>query len=220
MKTYNYTFYNNNLADLIDYDIFIGEENILVQIFCGHEENTLQFISDTICSNLPQAICLGTTTDGEICEAKISTLKTIISISIFENTFFKANLIEEEDSYKMGYEMAKSIVTDNTKLIITFTDGTGTNAEEYLKGIEEFDNSIMVCGGMAGDNGVFKKTHISLGTKVITKGFVAVSLNSDILKVENGYKFDWIPIGLEHTIDKIEGNRIYSISGMSPVDFL
>lgn len=219
MKTYNYTFYNNNLSDLIDYSIFKNEENILVQIFCGHEENTLQFISDTLNNNLPQAICIGTTTDGEICESKISTLKTIISISVFEDTFFKTNLIEDEDAYKMGYKMAQSIVTDNTKLIITFTDGTGTNAEEYLKGIEKFDNSIMVCGGMAGDNGVFKQTYLSLGTKIISKGYIAVSLNSDILKVKNSRKFDWVPIGLEHTIDKVEGNRIYEISGMKPSDF-
>ncbi len=219
MKTLNYTFYNNNLADLINYDLFIDKKYLLIQIFCGHDSSTLAFITNTILYHLPHAICIGTTTDGEICEAKISTLKTIISISTFENTFLKAHYLEGENSFKMGYEMAKEIVTDNTKLIITFTDGTGTNAEEYLKGIEKYNNSIMVCGGMAGDNGVFKQTYVSLGRKVIPKGYVAVSLNSDVLKVTNARKFDWIPIGLEHTINKVKGNRIYEISGMSPSDF-
>ncbi len=219
MKTYNYTFYNNNLGDLINYNLFKDEENILVQIFCGHDSSTLALLSNTICHHLPQAICIGTTTDGEICESKISTLKTVISISIFENTFLKAHSLEGEDSFNMGYEMAENIVTDNTKLIITFTDGTGTNAEEYLKGIEKFNNNIMVCGGMAGDNGVFKQTYISISNKVIPKGYVAVSLNSDVLKVTNARKFDWVPIGLEHTIDKVEGNRIYEISGMNPSEF-
>jgi len=219
MKTYNYTFYNNNLSDLIDYSLFINKKNILIQIFCGHDSSTLELLTTTICNNLPQAVCIGSTTDGEIYESKISTLKTIISISVFEKTFLISNYLEGEDSFKMGYEMAQNIVRDNTKLIITFTDGTGTNAEEYLKGIESFDNSIMVSGGMAGDNGVFKQTFISLGRKVISKGYVAVSLNSDILKVTNARKFDWVPIGLEHTIDKVEGNRIYEISGMKPSDF-
>ena len=72
---------------------------------------------------------------------------------------------------------------------------------------------------MAGDNGLFKQTYISLGTKIIPKGYVAVSLNSDILKVTNARKFDWVPIGLEHTIDEVDGNRIYKISGMKPVEF-
>lgn len=219
MKTYNYTFHNNNLVDLIDYEIFKNEANILVQVFCGHELNTLQLIVNSICSNLPQAVCLGTTTDGEINDSVISTLKTVISISVFEDTYLKAQLIEGDDSFQNGYQMAKGLITKDTKLLITFTDGTGTNAEEYLKGIEDFNNQTIVAGGMAGDNGLFQQTYISLGTRIITKGAIAVSLNSDTLQVNNGYKFDWIPIGLEHTIDRIEGNRIYSISGMSPVEF-
>jgi len=219
MKTYNYTFFNNNLTDLIDYDIFKDEKNVLIQIFCGHDSSTLELITKTVMDNIPQAVCLGTTTDGEICESKISTLKTIISISVFDNTFLKAHYIKGDNSFKIGYEIAQKVITDNTKLIITFTDGTGTNAEEYLKGIEKYDNSIMVCGGMAGDNGVFKQTFISLGNQIYPKGHIAVSLNSDVLKVTNARKFDWVPIGLEHTIDEVEGNRIYKISGMSPSEF-
>ena len=219
MKTYNYTFYNNNLSDLIEYNLFKDEDNVLIQIFCGHDSSTLDFLTSTISKELPRAICIGSTTDGEISEAKITTLKTVISISVFEHTTLKADLLEDENAFKMGYKMAKNIVTDNTKLLITFTDGTGTNAEEYLKGIEKFDSSVMVSGGMAGDNGVFKQTFISLGTKIVSKGYVAVSLNSDILKVTNARKFDWVPIGLEHTIDKVEGNRIYKISGMTPSAF-
>ena len=219
MKTYNYTFFNNNLTDLIDYSLFKNKENVLIQIFSGHDSSTLQLMTRTLTKNIPQAVCVGVTTDGEICEAKISTLKTIISISIFEKTYLKVHYLKGDNAFKMGYEMAQKIVTNKTKLIITFTDGTGTNAEEYLKGIEKFDSSIMVCGGMAGDNGVFKQTFISLGDKVVSKGYVAVSLNSDILKVTNARKFDWVPIGLEHTINRVEGNRIYEISGMKPSEF-
>ena len=64
-----------------------------------------------------------------------------------------------------------------------------------------------------------KKTHLSLGDKVISKGVVAVSLNSDILEVKNAHKFDWLPIGIEHKIDKVIGNRIYEIGGMSAKAF-
>ena len=46
-----------------------------------------------------------------------------------------------------------------------------------------------------------------------------VSLNSDVLQVANDIKHGWIPIGIEHTIDRIEGNRIYEISGMKAIEF-
>ncbi len=72
---------------------------------------------------------------------------------------------------------------------------------------------------MAGDNARFKKTFISVGKTILSYGAVAVSLNSDILQVSNDRKYDWSPIGIEHTIDKIEGNRIYEISGMKAIEF-
>jgi len=219
MKTYNYTFQNNHFKDDINYALFENEENVLIQIFCGNDENTLQYLVNTLQTNLQNAICIGTTTDGEIKDKTVSTLKTVISISIFENTIIKKALMTKKDSYTNGYEIAKKLVTNNTKLIITFTDGTTTNAEEYLKGISSYDDSIMVCGGMAGDNGLFKQTFISCGKKVLGYGAVAISLNSNVLEVKNDYKYDWSPIGIEHTIDKVIGNRIYEISGMKAIKF-
>jgi len=219
MKTYNYTFQNGLFIDTIDYKIFEKQQNILIQIFSGEDRHSLKILSSLFKKKIPQAICVGTTTDGEIHDTVISTFCTVISISIFDNTFLDAHIMENDHCFNSGYEIAKKVVKSNTKLLITFTCGIGANSEEYLKGIEKFDNSIMVCGGMAGDNGIFKETSISLGTKIISQGYVAISLNSDILQVQNGRKFDWIPIGLEHTIDKVEGNRIYSISGMKPSKF-
>ena len=219
MKTYNYTFQNNHFKDEINYSLFKNEKNVLIQVFCGNDESTLQYIINILYANLPNAVCIGTTTDGEIKDEIVSTLKAVISISIFENTLIKKALITGENSFTNGYEIAKELITNNTKLIITFTDGTTTNAEEYLKGISAYNNSIMVCGGMAGDNGVFKQTYISSGKKILGYGAVAVSLNSDVLKVFNDYKYDWSPIGIEHTIDKVIGNRIYQISGMKAIEF-
>ena len=219
MKTYNYTFANNNLLNLIPYSKFIKEKNILIQIFCGHDGNTLELISNEIKKELPQAVCIGTTTDGEISNEIVSTLKTVICISIFKDTKIKGFLIKGLDAFNNGFKTAKEISTVNTKLIITFTDGTKTNAEEYLKGIESFNNELMVCGGMAGDNGVFEKTYISLNGEIISKGAVAVSLSSNILEVKNAHKFDWIPIGIEHRIDKMQGNKICVIDGMTAQEF-
>jgi len=219
MTTYTYTFKNDNFIDTIDYNIFKNEENILIQIFSGETKEVLQYLSSLFYKEIPQAICVGTTTDGEINNENISTFQTVVSISVFDNTTLKAHLIEGIDCFTNGYKIAKEVLEKNTKLLISFTSGIDTNAEEYLKGIEKYNNSIIVCGGMAGDNGNFRETCISLGNKVVTQGYVAVSLNSDILQVNNGHKFDWVPIGLEHRIDEVEGNRIYSISGMKAAVF-
>jgi len=115
--------------------------------------------------------------------------------------------------------LAKELVTDETKLLILFTDGSTTNGEEFLKGIESFDNKVMICGGMAGDNANFTQTYIASGNKIFNDGAVAVALDSKILKIHNDYSFNWSPIGVEHTIDEIQDNRVIKISGMRPLDF-
>ena len=219
MKTYNYSYQNSNFKEEIDYSLFKNKDNILIQIFCGQDKNTLEYLINILNKNLPNSIIIGTTTDGEIKDEKVSTLKTVISISIFENTTIKSSLKKGNNSFQNGFDIAKDIVTKNTKLLITFTDGTSTNGEEFLKGISSFNNKIMVCGGMAGDNGIFEQTYISCGEDIIACGAVAISLNSDILQVSNDYKYDWSPIGIEHTIDKVIGNRIYQISGMKAIEF-
>jgi c-di-GMP phosphodiesterase len=219
MKTYNYKYIDGSLKDLIDFSLFVNEKNILIQVFCGQSKNTFENIINFLLENIPQAICIGTTTDGEICEEIISTFQTSISISIFNNTLIKTFYAQENSAFESGVKLASNLITKNTKLLIIFSDGTCINAENLLKGIESYDSSIPICGGMAGDNGKFKQTYISSQNTILSKGVVGVSLNSDILKVIRDYKFDWKPIGVEHTIEEVKGNRIYKIDGIPPVKF-
>jgi c-di-GMP phosphodiesterase len=219
MKTYNYTLNDKTLDSLIDFPFFEKEKNILIQIFCGEKKDLLEKILKEVTNRLPQAICIGSSTDGEINNAEISILKTIISISTFKNTTLKTTYIKETDSFKNGALLASELCCENTKLLLTFTDGDTTNGEEFLNGIASIDGNVLVSGGMAGDNAHFTETFISSQNNILTRGSVGVSFNSDILKVYNAYNFNWSPIGIEHEIEEVEGNRVYKIAGLTPLAF-
>ena len=219
MKTFNYTLDQTPLANLLDIEYLLLQKNLLIQIFCGEGKEVLQSVSNEINTLLPNAIFIGTTTDGEIQDQSISTKKTVLSISIFENTSIKSTKVTSEDSFQNGVDLCKNLVEEDTKLIIVFSDGTTTNGEEFLKGIESVNNEVIIAGGMAGDNGDFIQTFISEGSSLLEKGAVGVSLNSDSLNIHNSYSFNWSPIGVEHQIDRVEANRVYSIDGTTPVDF-
>jgi len=219
VRTYNFCYQTGALQGIIDFALFTNEQNILVQIFCGQDKETLKYVSDVILNYLPQAICIGTTTDGEINGESITTLQTIISISIFDYTTLKTAYSNDEDSFVCGTNIASNLITPTTKLLILFTDGTHMNAEEFLQGVESFDGSVPICGGMAGDNGKFIQTYISSQNTLLSAGVVGVSLNSNILQVATDYKFDWKPIGLQHTITKAHNNRVYQIDDMSAAYF-
>ena len=219
MKTFNYTLNNRPLIDLLDIKYLSAQNNLLIQIFCGEGREILQRVSSEIKSLLPSAICIGTTTDGEIQDQSISTKKTVISLSIFENTTIKSTQVTNRNSFKNGSNLCRNLMQKDTKLIIVFTDGTTTNGEEFLKGIEFINKDVIIAGGMAGDNGDFVQTFISEGDSVLESGAVGISLNSQSLHIHNSYSFNWSPIGIEHTIDSVEANRVYSIDGITPVEF-
>ena len=219
MKTFNYTLNKQPIEQLIDFSLFKKEKNILIQIFCGDTKSLLQETVNSLIEQLPQAICIGSSTDGEISNSEISTCNTIVSISVFYNTTLKTAFARKKDSFKNGSELAQELCSEHTKLLITFTDGERTNGEAFLKGIESINDKIIVSGGMAGDNANFTQTFISSQNKVLTYGAVGVALDSKVLKVSNAYNFNWSPIGIEHTIDKAVDNRVYQISGMKPLAF-
>jgi len=216
MKTYTYTF---SPSSTYDFERFYDEKNILVHIFCGEGKTVLEEAIQTVFAALPHAICIGTTTDGEINNASVSTHRTIIAVSTFECTSLKTAYETHTDAFCCGKNLATQLITPKTKLLILFCDGTAINAEEFLKGVESLNASIPICGGMAGDNGAFVQTCISSQTTVLERGVVGVSLNSDCLDISTDFKFDWKTIGLEHTIERVEGNRIYQIDQITPVEF-
>ncbi|CAI8219434.1 MAG: Cyclic di-GMP phosphodiesterase CdpA [Arcobacter lacus] len=219
MKTYNYSF--NSLEDVqnIDLSKIKNDKNILVQIFCGQGKDILKDVIEIISDELKQAVLIGSSTDGEICNETISTHKIIIAISTFENTQINIAYAKDKSSFENGKNLAKKLIQENTKAILTFTDGANTNGEEFLNGISSINNKVIVCGGMAGDNASFKQTFISANKTILTRGAVAVALNSEVLIVKNAYNFNWSPIGIDHVIEEVDGNRVYKISGLKPVDF-
>lgn len=196
-----------------------NERHVLVQIFCGNGKETLQEASSFIKKSLPQCTIIGTTTDGEINNTDILTHSTIIAISIFNKTTVTSASVDGKDCFQNGVDLAQKLIKPDTKLLILFTDGSTSNGEAFLKGIESVNNQVVVCGGMAGDNGQFIQTYICENEILLEHGAVGVALNSLKLSVYNNYKFDWSPIGIEHTIDEIRANRVYKISGMPAVDF-
>lgn len=197
-----------------------NSSSLLIQVFSAlTDKDFIATLLSELTDLLPDAVIIGSTTDGEIMNGKVSSGKVVLSFTLFEKTRLKASAIEHRvDGYYSGQYLAKELIEDETELLITFADGLHTNGEAFLSGISSVNDEVKVAGGHAGDNSKFKETLVFTKEYIFSKGAVAVSLSSKHLHIHTDYSFNWHPIGNELTITKAEGNRIYTIDGKSAVD--
>ena len=214
MKTFNTYFTSEeDLSKFINNNKIQDSKSLLIQVFTSNNDKTfISYLTTFIDSILPSSNLIGSTTDGEITNGIVSTHKTSISFTLFENTSLNTYLSDGIENYlEAGKILAQSLNTENIKVIISFIDGLHGNGEEFLNGISSVNKNIIVAGGMAGDNGTLKGTYVFSKDKVCEHGVVGVGLSSEVLNIYTDYSFDWISMGLELKITKAVGNRVYTI---------
>ena len=224
MYTLNYKYKNrdeNSLIDWLSENDLASKKECLVQLFFGIlKEDEIQNIISLLVDKLPESHIIGSTTDGEIVDDIVETNSIVISITVFEKSTISSTSVNyDTHSYDMGYKIAKELDSDDVKAMILFTTGLSINGESFLDGVRKISKgNYIVSGGMAGDNGAFKKTYISHQGKVISKGAVGVVLKGDELNVKNNYKFGWDAVGLPMKITKSIENRVYELDNKPIID--
>jgi len=212
----------STIKQLQDIDCSLDSERTLLQIFCANpDKDYIQKIQQTIQTNFPNSILIGATSDGTIESGNYFEQESVIVITKFEKTFLKASLVDigkSSNYFQVGKDIALELINKDTKVIITFADGISINGEEYIKGISSVNDEVIISGGMAGDNGKMKKTYVFDISEITSDGMVAVSLSGRDLHANNGYSFDWMPIGKEMQVTKAVGNKVHEIDGKSVID--
>ena len=214
--------YKNNflLKEFIENKNLKESKNILCQIFTANTQKSfIEKLCKTLNNLIPNINIIGTTTDGEIRNGKISINETIISFTTFEKSKLQTYITNDfKDFEEAGKKLSKNLYKKDLKLIITFIDGINGNGENYLKGISSINKDVKIAGGLSADNGNFKTTYIFSNDKIYDFGVVGVGIYSDELNVISDYNFNWHPIGKDLKITKCEGSKVISIDDRSALD--
>lgn len=192
--------------------------NTLIQLFfASTDKDWLKNILLDIQSYYPNAVLIGASTDESINGSQISQSCATISISRFDDTQLSADFITSNaDDFKNGKKLASKIIKPDTKAVIVFTDAASINGEELLKGMAKVLGNTVIAGGLASTKS-FTDTFVIFQNKIIQNGAVAVSLNSQTLRVRHDCAFGWQAIGREMLITKADKHRIESINGKTPI---
>ncbi|MBE9568602.1 MAG: EAL domain-containing protein, partial [Proteobacteria bacterium] len=192
---------------------------ILIQVFSATEDlQHLQTVLDKIAEYLPDATIIGASSDETIDTATIRGNDYItLSVLGFTSTTLQLAYSEnQEDSKITGYHLAEQTVRSDTRLLISFCDASSINGEQFIDGISEYREDLLIAGGIAATP-TFTDTFIIVGTKIIPHGAVILSLNSDQLEVYRDNSFGWQPVGQQFTITRSSGNLVESISEQTPL---
>jgi len=94
-----------------------------------------------------------------------------------------------------------------------------TDAEELLHGFEEIiGRQVNVYGGIAGDDKQFTEQFVFTNSQFSNSGVVTLVMNEDKLIVKGKSICGWKPMGTVKTVTKSEGNKVYRIEGVSPLE--
>jgi len=218
MKSYNLIYKNNQeLEQFIKNNNIESSNNILIQVFSGIiDENIVLDISKKIKEYLPNSNIIGTTTAGEILDAKMYEKSIIISFLCFDSTVVKTELFDFENKFEISD--ISSLISDNTKALIILSDGLKSNAQYLLDEISKLKPDLIIAGGRAGDFLEAKKTFIFNNNAFTQNGCIIASLSSDDLIVNNDYMLNWNTIGKKMIVTKSKNNQLFELDGIPIVD--
>jgi len=216
MKQYNYIYRDSEDLDryITSNSIKRDSSSLLIQMFTSlREADAIEDIAKEILQKLPNAILIGSSTAGAIVEGKMLEDSTVLSISVFEKSKVAAFAAKNENSYELGFSLAKKAFSADTKCVITFLDGLLHNGQEYLNGLSSLNhNKAIIAGGMAADGLVFQKTFTIIGTEVFSGGAVCATIEGEDLIAYEEYNLGWKAVGPTFIITKSDGARVYEIN--------
>ncbi len=131
----------------------------------------------------------------------------------------------KEDPAKAGRSIAEAIqseVSSDTLALFLFPDGVTVNFDRLQAGLEGqlgLDHLLPLVGGTAGDNMAFERTYQYCNDQLVSNG-VAWALLSGGARVAWAVNHNCVPVGVEYTVTRSEGNVIYEIDGIPALEVL
>jgi len=179
---------------------------------------------DAICKILDEngISIYGATTNGEFTEEGISKGEVAILLLEINPDWFTILFSSfPEKNYRETTRImaAKALEKYSHPAFLIASCNLETDAEELLHGFEDIvGQNVNVYGGMAGDDMQFTGQYVFTNGKSSDRGIVALVINEDKLIIKGKATCGWTPMGTEKLITNSEGNRVYTIENISPLD--
>jgi len=215
MQTFSIQFKNTKqLINFINDNKIYQNKNIFIQVFSGVIDAAKALeVTAILDEQLPDANIIGVSSGGEIFDSIMYDGTILIAFTIFKHSTIKSKLYDFNNPFDIN-DIFTSLIQDNTKALIVFSDGLTSNAEELLKSITAKRPNITIAGGRAADTINFTNTFVFDHKNSTQNGCVIASLSGDELIVNSDYILNWNQIGKEMIVTDARNNIVYSVDNI------
>ncbi len=219
MQILNHQFINNHsLINFIKENNIKNSDKTFIQIFYSKINDKSQIINlkDFLKDFLNNSLIMGTSTAGVINNNEVKDDYILISFSLFEKSNISLASYNNKKASEIITDIKKTIIKDNTKLLVIFANTFKINSNELINLINKELPKLIVCGGNSGDDFEFK-SGLVFSNKNNDADIVISAINSDSLNVSTNYLLNWQTIGKKMIVTKSHENIIYEINNESTV---
>lgn len=164
----------------------------------------------------------GATTNGAFIDENI--IEKPISVLLMNPNFDQFEIFTREydpaDPKDKAADIAnRAKISFKNPAFLIAASNLATNSEELLRGFQEvIGDNVILYGGMAGDDFAFQDSHVFSNDFKSYQGIVAIAFDGDVFEIKGTPICGWKPVGIERTVTKSEGNRVYEIDGLTALE--
>jgi len=209
------TLYFDNENWNFEKEIFSEKSDVDLVLVFGDTDTFAQTTHYEYFKNLyPNAQIVGSSSAGNVLGTEVSESSVVATAVSFSSSSVQVNSINFEDSDDLA-EVSKKLVASfdetNLKSIFIISDGLNMNGSVLAKSVNEEKPTMLITGGLAGDDARFEKTLVMSNAAPKDKSIVAIGFYGENLHVSSGCSSGWNDFGAERIITKSTANIIYEI---------
>ncbi len=165
----------------------------------------------------PRAQRVGCSTAGEISCDGVGDGSAVVTAIRFDNPAFRvaeAELEGMEDSATAGQRLAAQLAGAGLNHVLVFGQGVNINGSALIAGMRQaLGPEVTVSGGLAGDDGAFRRTLTLSNSGVSDRRIVAVGFYGATLRLSHGSFGGWQPFGPARQVTRSAGNILFELDG-------
>jgi len=175
-----------------------------------------------VAARYPNAILLGCSTAGEICDSAVRDDSLSMTAVTFEHSRLQVAQTDTLDpvaSYAAGEQLARQLDPAELSHVFVLSDGLHVNGTDLARGLREhLPGNVAVTGGLAGDGDRFQQTLVVVGDSAREGRVAALGFYGRRLKVGYGSLGGWDAFGPVRRVTRSVGNVLYELDGQSALN--